>query len=97
MTNDNIQELLNLNFQSRSHSELLTIKDYFKSLLSRLWADGESFSGKRPFGNSGWEYDLYRPLIKAGAVNGKLDEFDDIEEVDKKAADKLIFKLISGC
>ncbi|MBS3648836.1 hypothetical protein KEU06_09480 [Pseudaminobacter sp. 19-2017] len=43
-----------------------TIRDYLKALLKALWAEGEGFSGKRPFGNSGWEYDLYQVLEKIG-------------------------------
>ena len=29
------------------------IGEYLKALLSAVWHEGESFSGKRPFGNSG--------------------------------------------
>ena len=32
------------------------IGQYFASLLHTLWIEGEGFSGKRPFGNSGWVY-----------------------------------------
>jgi hypothetical protein len=45
-----------------------TIGEYLGTLLLTLWQEGESFNGKRPFGNSGWEYDVYRGLIKAGVV-----------------------------
>lgn len=51
-----------------------TIGGYLVELLATLWGSGEGFSGKRPFGNSGWEYDLYLPLIKAGLVRGTIDE-----------------------
>jgi hypothetical protein len=44
----------------------ITVRDYLFELLIAVWDEGESFSGKRPFGNSGWEYDLYAPLIQAG-------------------------------
>lgn len=50
-----------------------TVRDYLRELLMTLWNEQEGFSGKRPFGNSGWEYDLYTPLIKAGFIEGKLD------------------------
>ena len=36
-----------------------TIGEYFEKLLLTLWDEQEDFSGKRPFGNSGWEYDVY--------------------------------------
>jgi hypothetical protein len=45
-----------------------------------VWDEGESFSGKRPFGNSDWEYDLYVPLIQAGFIEGKLDADGYIDE-----------------
>lgn len=35
-----------------------TVKEYLVELLSTLWNEGEGFSGKRPFGTSGWEYEL---------------------------------------
>lgn len=46
--------------------EAETIRDYFKELLSKLWEEGECFSGKRPLGNSGWEYHLWDTLIYHG-------------------------------
>jgi len=73
-----------------------TIGGYLIRLLADLWKEGEGFSGKRPFGNSGWEYDLYTPLIKEGLVKGRLDEDGFIEEVDRKAADLLILSLINN-
>lgn len=54
--------------------EDMTVRDYLCSLLTTLWNEQEGFSGKRPFGNSGWEYDLYAPLIQAGFIKGKLEE-----------------------
>lgn len=81
-----------------NHSDFdkdLTIRGYFHELLLTLWKEKEGFSGKRPFGNSGWEYDLYTPLIKIGQVSGELDEDGYIKECDTEEADKLILKLIS--
>lgn len=43
-------------------SGAITIGGYLQALLARLWTDGEGFSGKRPFGNSGWEDDLLEAL-----------------------------------
>lgn len=51
-----------------------TVREYLKALLEEVLIDGEGFSGKRPFGNSGWEYDIARPLISAGVLKGELDE-----------------------
>lgn len=74
----------------------VTIKEYLKKLLKQLWLEGEGFSGKRPFGNSGWQYDLYKPLIQNNFVTGKLDEDGYIDTVDEVKADKIILKIIEG-
>jgi hypothetical protein len=71
-----------------------TIKSYLGTLLLTLWEEGEGFSGKRPFGNSGWEYDLYKPLIMFEVINGTVDEYGDIEDFDKKTAFSMINKCI---
>jgi hypothetical protein len=63
-----------------------TVREYLKALLRELWREGEGFSGKRPFGNSGWECDLYEPLIQAGAIGGAFDDDGNIEHVDETAA-----------
>ena len=67
-----------------------TIRDYLKQLLLALFVEGQGFSGKRPFGNSGWEWDVFIPLVREGLVPGKLDAQGWIEEVDSDAAQKLI-------
>lgn len=70
------------------------LREYFYALLETLWTEGEGFSGKRPFGNSGWEYDVYAALIGAGAIDGKLNEDGYVEECDRNEAASLVFKLI---
>jgi len=77
----------------------LNIKEYLKALLRRLWDEGENFSGKRPFGDSGWEYDLYATLIRAGAVEGTLDDdgyVDRFDDSEIKKANKIIFDCIDS-
>ena len=71
-----------------------TIREYLKALLSKLWEEGEAFSGKRPFGNSYWEYPLYTTLVKADRVEGSLDEEGYLDTCDYKSANELIFKAI---
>ena len=73
-----------------------TIRDYLKALLSTLWYEDESFSGKRPFGNSGWKNDVYVALVTASVVNGELDDDGFLEWCDAIAADDLIQQAISG-
>lgn len=76
-------------------AEAKTIGDYLKQLLLKLWNEKEGFSSKRPFGNSGWDYDLYATLIKCGAVKGKLDDYGFVEEIDCDQADKMIISIIN--
>jgi hypothetical protein len=71
-----------------------TVRAYLIKLLTCVWEDGESFNGKRPFGNSGWQYEVYAALIKAGIIKGILDEDGDIENVDYRAADDLVGEAI---
>ncbi len=42
------------------------VRSYLASLLETLLNEEEGFSGKRPFGNSGWIHDLRGPLQDAG-------------------------------
>lgn len=73
-----------------------TIRDYLKKLLSAIWAEGESFSGKRPFGNSGWQRDLELALVRGGAVTGKLDNDGYLDDIDGPAAQKAIVDAIDA-
>ncbi len=73
----------------------ISIKVYLRDLLSTLWAEKECFNSKRPFGDSGWQFDLYYPLIKAGLVEGCFDDDEYIDELDMSAADAIILKLIN--
>jgi hypothetical protein len=40
-----------------------TVRGYLVALLGVAWESRENYNA---WGNSGWEYDLYRPLINAG-------------------------------
>jgi hypothetical protein len=73
-----------IKFFCRDFDNEITIKGYFKELLCTLWKEQDGFSGKRPFGNSGWDYDIYAALILAGAIEGELDENGYIDEMSKK-------------
>ena len=72
-----------------------TIRDYLKTLLRTLWQQGEGFSGKRPFGNGGWEFDLYKALVAAKVIDGEIyEEYCDLLECNFHSAAELIFKAI---
>lgn len=78
----------------RNDAKAGTIRGYLCELLDVLWSEQEGFSGKRPFGNSGWEYDLYRALIEAGHIKGLIDDEGDIISCDTKRANRLISEAI---
>jgi len=74
----------------------ITVRDYLFKLIEKLWAQGEGFNSKRPFGNSGWEYDLYNPLVAGGFVPGEVDEDGRVDTFDKEEAEAYVFELISA-
>ena len=71
-----------------------TIRDYLKTLLATVWEDEESFSGKRPFGNSGWQGDVYQALVAGGAIIGTVDEDGYATDYDRNEAAAIIQKAI---
>ena len=75
-----------------------TIRAYLKALLSRVWELDEGFSGKRPFGNSGWTNDLRAPLVTAGFCKGyEEDGFPYItDQNEANLANELIFRAIEA-
>lgn len=81
---------------AQNDAEAATIKDYLKALLASLMTEGEGFSGKRPFGNSGWEYDIYAALVRGGAIEGSFDEDGFIEQVDDEEASAIMLKAIDA-
>lgn len=95
MTNEEkIVKALSIKFSCNAGDDI-TIKDYMFKILDAFWYEQESFSGKRPLGDSGWQYDLYYPLIKEGLVEGKIDEeYQTVEDVEDVEADTLIRDII---
>lgn len=71
-----------------------TIRDYLTKLLLTIWQEGEGFSGKRPFGNSGWESEIYVSLVKAKRIDGHIDEDGYLDWADEASANILITEAI---
>lgn len=67
-----------------------TIRNYLFKLLQAVWDEGEGFSGKRPFGNSDWEYELFTALGRAGLIKATFDADGYLGEFDGDAARNLI-------
>lgn len=93
MTN---KEILDLEFESTDLNKKITIRDFFKELLATLFKEGEGFNGKRPFGNSGWDYDLCDCLAQNGIIDGECsDNFGfTVWDYDSKEAERKILELI---
>jgi hypothetical protein len=88
-------QLLDIRFESRDLGEELSIREYMRRLLSELFAEGEGFSGKRPFGNSGWEYEIIEALIRAGAVTGSLDSEGCVDDYNEDEYQIALAKMIA--
>lgn len=77
----------------------VTVREYFLQLLSTLWREEECFNGKRPFGNSCWQFDMIRALIEAGYIEGTVvydeDGYPEETDYDSKEANKFIQGLIA--
>lgn len=89
------REVLALSMQDND-SGADTIGGYLTALLAALWEEGEGFGGKRPFGNSGWQFDLYKPLVKAGYIAGTFDEDGYLDDCDDEAGDVVIAAAIAA-
>lgn len=61
-----------------------TVGEYLIRLSQTVWNEGESFSGKRPFGNSDWDYKVYIAMGKAGLLDIEFDEYGDPWEIPDK-------------
>ncbi len=72
-------------------ADAATVREYLVELLRTVWVGG---AGVRPFGNSGWQHDLYIPLMQAGLIAGELDEDDYVASMDTAAGDRIILAAI---
>ena len=71
-----------------------TLEEYLKALLTALWYEEEGFSGKRPFGNGGWQFDVYAALVRAKLIDGKIGEDGCLDNCDDKAGEALVHAVI---
>lgn len=84
------EEILELPVMRWDLGDTLSMKQYFERLFIKLWEEPDSFSGHRPWGNSGWKWDIFVTLIKHKVIEGELDEDGCVKEVNEKAASKFI-------
>ncbi len=89
-------QVLDLPLETEKDSGEPTIRAYLVRLVREVWREGEGFDGKRPFGNSGWQWDLMPPLIKAEYITGTFDEDGYLDEFDEDRGNELILKAIDA-
>jgi hypothetical protein len=75
--------ILNLPMK-QNDADATTIRGYLVALVRGVWHEGEDFSGKRPFGNSNWESEVYIALADAGVIEATRDEDGDVEWTDEE-------------
>lgn len=57
----------------------LTLRSFFVEIARRVINEDEGFSGKRPFGNSGWQGYVADTLLKVGLIDDE-SEYDALME-----------------
>jgi len=78
MNNETALKILDIQLPEND-ADAATVRDYLKELLSTVLIEEEEFSGKRPFGNSGWIYDLVDPIHEAGFCSERPNQTELIE------------------
>ena len=71
-----------------------TVGEYLSQLLKEVWTQEQCFSGKRPFGNSSWQWEVYKALGEAGIIQVSYDEWETPSLDDRDEVDKLIRQAI---
>ena len=63
-----------------------TIGEYLIALARNVWIEGEGFSGKRPFGNSGWQWEVFDRIYdgtqtEEGAIRNVRQALDTVGQL----------------
>lgn len=61
------------------------VGEYLIKVLETVWTD-ENASGKRVFGNSFWQHEVYGALARQGLIIGSFDDEGYLESLDKPMA-----------
>lgn len=75
---------------SRLDLEECTVRQYLVELSRQCWVECEGFSGKRPFGNSGWQLEVAMALADGGFVARTLDSDGNWLANDESEVDELV-------
>ena len=92
--NEEFSRALEIRFDSDA-GDNLTIREYLHELLSDLIDQRENFNSKRPYGNSDWIFDIYKPLIVHGFIPSSLNEDGYILEIDEVKARVYVLQLVT--
>jgi hypothetical protein len=82
-----------LNTPIECEFEEFTINQYLCELLITLLVKRESFNGKHPFGDSGWENYLLESMAKGGFIEATFDSEGYLDKISKEEEEKT-FELI---
>lgn len=82
--------ILELKFHSEDLDKEVTIREFFYELMNLLWEEKDEFSGKYAWGNSDWDGDLIKCLVKNKLITGVIDEDDNLDEYDEEEANKFV-------
>jgi len=69
-----------------------TLGEYLLKLLLTLWDEKEGFSGKKPFGNSDWSFEIYQAMQDAKLLDPDSD--GDLSDKEIAIADKMLAKAL---
>ena len=75
------QFVIQLPMHPDNDAEAKNFGEYLSKLFIKLIEEQEYFGSKRPFGNSGWKYDIIRFLVSFELIEGKIEE-DSVVDYD---------------
>ncbi len=71
-----------------------TVREFLSALLVKVWEDQEDFSGKRPWGNSGWKTPVEEALVRSGLVGGEFNNDGELKWIDDDRVNDLVVEAI---
>lgn len=89
MTQKTPQEILSITLD-KNDANANTIGQYLFTLTRKVWDEEETFSGYRPFGNSGWTDTIIHALILNDVISGELDEYGRVDDFNLKQLNEVM-------
>ncbi|MFA6024230.1 MAG: hypothetical protein WC777_03375 [Candidatus Gracilibacteria bacterium] len=95
----NHKEILDISVKPNEpyNAKEVTLREYLRQLAVAPWTNNPEriFDGKRFNGSGSYDFAVFESLIRAGVLNGKLDEDGYVEELDVEQAKAFVRELIS--